>query len=308
MMCFSLDHPDLNQAIVIQPCRFADLDVDEIINTIEYVAESAQGIPANEELDLRIKVPKRITLEFEVKGERGCGWEDKLQILKDKGFTFPTKISRKVYNKLQGELLPFFPDATDGSKTVLDVGCEESLYKKPCEDLGWTYVGTDIISSPELSFLSDAHALPAADGYFDMILANNLFEHLQYPFVAVKEFARVLKSGGTFLGTVSFLEPFHMGSHYHHTHLGIYSMLRYGGFEVQVISPSPDWDVLRALASMGFVPRVPAVLVSLFFLPVRLLYNLAWSMGIIFNKKDSRRRLNRFLMKAGSFSFVAKKK
>ena len=58
MMSFSMDHPDLNNPIVIRPRKFDDIDLDEIVNYIEYVAESAKGVSANEDLDLRIGVIK----------------------------------------------------------------------------------------------------------------------------------------------------------------------------------------------------------------------------------------------------------
>ena len=264
-------------------------------------------IDENRKLDLRIKKSKRVSLEFEL-GERPTEvHESALRVLKDRGFSFPSKIPKHIYKKLQGELLPYLPDASEGPKIVLDVGCEESIYKAPFQDLGWTYVGTDILSSPDVSFVSDAHALPVADGYFDLVLANNLLEHLWYPFVAVREFARVLKPGGRLLGVASFLEPFHMDSHYHHTHLGVYNMLSYAGLEVELISASPDWDVFRALATMGFIPRAPAFLINILFIPVRFLYALLWGAKSLMDKAGTRGKWDRLMRKAGSFSFVAKK-
>src|SRR5262249_59710331 len=70
------------------------------------------------------------------------------------------------------------------------------------------------------------------------------------PLRAASEVFRVLVPGGAFVGTVAFLEPFHDNSFFHFTHLGLSWALRTTGFEVEVISPIPGWDVVRAQIEM----------------------------------------------------------
>lgn len=261
----------------------------------------------NGKLDFRLKKPKKVSLGFELGNSLSEGYQNSFKIKKDKGYRLNDRLKSRMSKDVQRELFSYFPKRTDNNLVVLDIGCENAIYREPCEYLGFTYFGTDIISSSTLSFLSDAHALPIANDYFDLVLAINLIEHLKYPFVAIKEISRVLKPGGIFIGVVSFLEPFHMQSYYHCTHLGIYNLLDFGGFEIKSISPSHNWDVFKAFATMGFIPKAPKFIIDVLFLPIRIFYELWWGAGIFIKTSNVKRRLNRIFTKAGSFTFVTQK-
>ena len=256
-------------------------------------------------LDLRLKKLKQVKLNFEL---------GKTLEIEDQGFFQNFKmhpldhpIPKKILRGIQWELCSYFPKVSNEETFVLDIGCEDSKYRKICEHMGYHYIGTDVNSSPDLSFLSDAHALPIMNNYFDLIIAYNLIEHLKYPFVAIQEIARVLKPGGLFIGVVSFLEPFHMESYYHHTHFGISNLLKFSGLNIQFISPSPNWDIFKALATMGFIPKAPKFLINLLLFPIKLFYSLWWQIAILIYRSDSKKKINRNFTKAGSYSFVARK-
>ena len=59
------------------------------------------------------------------------------------------------------------------------------------------YVMVDIAAGTDVDVVADLHDLPADwSGRFDALVASAVFEHLQRPWVAAREVARVLKPGG----------------------------------------------------------------------------------------------------------------
>ncbi len=71
------------------------------------------------------------------------------------------------------------------------------------------YVSLDINPDAQPAILGDAHSIPISNEMFDVILANNVIEHLHDPIVGVEEMRRVLKPGGLLYFTVPFLYPVH---------------------------------------------------------------------------------------------------
>jgi ubiquinone/menaquinone biosynthesis C-methylase UbiE len=107
--------------------------------------------------------------------------------------------------------------------------------------------------------LADAHAIPFHDATFDAVLSYAVLEHLYDPFLAVREVARVLVTGGIYFGGVSQGEPFH-DSYFHHTAFGILKVMQDAGLRVERLWPS--YDTLHALSRMGRYPRVQRILIE----------------------------------------------
>jgi SAM-dependent methyltransferase len=207
---------------------------------------------------------------------------------------------------LRRELLSYFPRARSSESLALDLGCGNGLHRGVCEAAGFKWVGVDYADADAPPILGDGHSLPFKAGAFEFILSVAVFEHLQFPLVTAKEAFRVLQPGGLFIGTVAFLEPFHGDSYYHHTHRGTYNTLRFGGFDVERVSPNPEWSSLRAQATMaGLFPKMPRGLGRGLVWPLEMLHKLWWRLGRLANAKatDSLRlRTN-----TGAFEFVARK-
>lgn len=109
-------------------------------------------------------------------------------------------------------LVAFLEGSVDSSMSVLDVGCGDG--RGPARILNQragSYIGVDV-SRPaveraqaagiDVRLIEDASTLPFDDATFDAVVSVEVLEHLFAPHAAAAEFARVLKPGGRFFGTV----------------------------------------------------------------------------------------------------------
>jgi SAM-dependent methyltransferase len=141
---------------------------------------------------------------------------------------------------------------------LLEIGCGGGQMRKWAEGLGLEYVGIDISKTRVFGWLqehggpdilADAHFLPFRDDSFDAVYSAAVLEHLACPPRFAIEVARVLRSQGKFMGSVSFLEPWHDDSFFHHSPLAVMELMRIGGFEDFLVSPG--WSGYRAMLRMG---------------------------------------------------------
>lgn len=137
---------------------------------------------------------------------------------------------------------------TDGSR-ILDAGAGEQPFKKDCSHL--RYVSQDFgryapghVDSGlhmntwnygSIDHICDIASIPEPNGSFDAILCTEVFEHLPDPLLALKEFSRLLRRGGTLFLTAPFCSlthfaPFHFSTgfnrYWYETHLAA------NGFEI----------------------------------------------------------------------------
>lgn len=104
---------------------------------------------------------------------------------------------------------------------VLDIGSSAGSYDKRSEfgdakglvSRARQYVSFDIDPRARPNVVGDGHALPFSDATFDVIVANNVIEHLYDPTSGVREMKRVLRPGGQLLYTIPFLYPIHEAPH-----------------------------------------------------------------------------------------------
>lgn len=268
----------------------------------------------SQRLDLRLRHPKRHEIAYEV---GRAPQKDFQRLLPDLPPAPKPAISTWAEapidpglaygNGLSPELISYFPHAEGQDQWMLDFGCGNRRYESLCRGLtNFNYIGVDF-TGDEPDLLADAHALPFKDASFDIILSMAVLEHLEFPDVAMAEAWRVLKPGGTFIGSVAFLETFHMDSYFHMTHLGTSRVLRDAGFEVVALAPNRHWTGLRAQAAMSLFPLFPRRVREMLVKPLEQLSKMLWAMRRARHSGDEASDLQRLLETTAGFRFIARR-
>lgn len=177
--------------------------------------------------------------------------------------------------------------AIHGSPQVLDLGCGQGYITEAlrqsvdsAEFSGLDY-SVSAISYAHKHFqridfiVADAYATPYADGFFDVVVCNNLWEHVPDPLMLLTEIKRILKAGGYLImstpsryrwgNLVRILrgKPVIFMSKHHVTEYTVGQVkeqLHYGGFEV-IKLVSRDLPVKRI--STRFVRKILDMWISL---------------------------------------------
>ena len=191
---------------------------------------------------------------------RSSSSEDHLyELLKD---CIPNDHSQQVSPKFFVDKL--YERGPKGRK-VLDLGCgtgkSVDLFRRWDPDVEWH--GADILSSPEVDsrtrsgqhfHIIDGVTLPFEDESFDIVLSVQAFEHVRYPEKLMAELCRVLVVGGAFIGSVSYLEPYHSLSYWNYTPYGWHTLLADSGMKVVEFRPGIDSIALIRRQYLG-LPR-----------------------------------------------------
>lgn len=170
---------------------------------------------------------------------------DLFELLKD---CLPNDHARQVTDHYYVEKLV---GSAERGQRVLDLGCGEGksldVFRKYDRNVRWH--GVDIESSPEVNartrtngqlYTFDGVRLPFDDEYFDLIYTHQVFEHVRYPDRLLPEVTRALRRGGAFIGSVSYLEPYHSFSYWNYTPYGWRTLLEAAGLHLLELRPGID--------------------------------------------------------------------
>lgn len=69
----------------------------------------------------------------------------------------------------------------------------------------------DLFNAPNVHIISNGKALPFKDNSLEIVVAQEVLEHVEDPFYAISEILRVLKPGGIFYCQVPFVIGYHPG-------------------------------------------------------------------------------------------------
>jgi SAM-dependent methyltransferase len=121
--------------------------------------------------------------------------------------------------------------AIPAGSRILDAGAGELRHKPLCSHL--VYVSQDFgqydgkgdgsglqpgtWDQNRIDIVSDIASIPAADGSFDAVMCVEVLEHLPHPVEALRELARLLRSGGVLVLTAPFCCLTHMAPFFHYT-------------------------------------------------------------------------------------------
>jgi SAM-dependent methyltransferase len=139
----------------------------------------------------------------------------------------------------------------DGPLRFLDLGAGDGRSFDKVREIraGVDWIGLDIASSPEVrsrtrtdcTFITyDGVTIPFPDQHFDVVFSRQVFEHVRYPEKLLQEIRRVLRPGGSFIGSVSQLEPFHSRSYWNFTYMGFASIASEAGLRPVELRPGID--------------------------------------------------------------------
>lgn len=130
---------------------------------------------------------------------------------------------------------------------ILVIGCGE-------KNIDSEAVYTDVVLSPHVHCVCDAHDIPFADESFDAVFADAVLEHVCDPQRCVSEFYRVLKPEGYVYANTPFLQPVHMGAHdfTRFTRLGHRRLFRFFDEVESGMSRGPAYSVIHLIC--GILP------------------------------------------------------
>ena len=92
-------------------------------------------------------------------------------------------------------------------------------------------VHLDVVRHAACDCLADARQLPFASGVFDLAVSQETVEHVEDPFLAVREMVRVLRPGGRIYLQVPFVIGYHPGpeDYWRFSRAGVAALLHQAG-------------------------------------------------------------------------------
>ncbi|MHA1751331.1 MAG: class I SAM-dependent methyltransferase, partial [Candidatus Helarchaeota archaeon] len=82
------------------------------------------------------------------------------------------------------------------SGKTLDLGAGSAKYRNIIKQKASEYITFDMIPGPHIDVVGNVLDLPFEDKTFDTIISTQVLEHVEKPWIMIKEIHRVLKKNG----------------------------------------------------------------------------------------------------------------
>ncbi|MDP2946933.1 MAG: class I SAM-dependent methyltransferase [Nanoarchaeota archaeon] len=130
------------------------------------------------------------------------------------------------------EVVKYFLKYVNGK--TLDIGAGSAKYRQIIKERASEYLALDMLPGPNIDIVGDASNLPFLEESFDTIISTQLLEHVERPWLVIKEIRRILKKGGVCILTAPFINPYHCdpGDYFRYTTSGIKSLFSNENFEI----------------------------------------------------------------------------
>jgi SAM-dependent methyltransferase len=144
-------------------------------------------------------------------------------------------------------------------------------------------INLDLVAGPTVDVRASAERLPFADEVFDLVVSQEVLEHVRDPFRAMKEMRRVLKKDGILYCQVPFIIGYHPGptDFWRFTREGIRQLVEQANFECLEITMAVGAGTGFYRIAVEFVAVLVSRFASSLYLPVKgsfslILYPLKW--------------------------------
>ncbi len=134
----------------------------------------------------------------------------------------------------------------------------------------------EIESGEGIDYVGSVEKIPCENDYFDLIITQEVLEHVESPFVAIKEIHRVLKKGGYAYIQLPFIIGYHPcpKDYWRFTHEGLIALVKSADFEIVRIDTAvgPAVGFYRILVE--FLAIVSSVFYWRFYKPAKLIFSI----------------------------------
>ncbi len=117
---------------------------------------------------------------------------------------------------------------------TLDLGAGSAKYKSIIKQKTSEYITFDMVEKEGIDVVGDILDLSFKDKSFDTIISTQVLEHVEKPWIMVKEIQRILRKNGICILTAPFLVPYHADpcDYFRYTKKGMESLFKNENFEI----------------------------------------------------------------------------